>query len=162
MDQSWLSLIPFVIACGAAAVSGAVYPPGNWYRRLDLPRWTPPDWSFGVIWTVLYILIAWAGWRVGLRAPRGEAALPLGLWACQIALNTVWTPIFFGLRRPDAAVPVVVLLWLSVAAMLGSFLAIDALAGLAMIPYLLWVSVAAVLNIAVWRRNPRAHEIPAE
>ena len=66
--------------------------------------WTPPDWVFPVVWTTLYVLIAWAGWRVGLRAPLGEAALPLGLWACQIALNVLWTPVFFGLRRPDLAV----------------------------------------------------------
>jgi translocator protein len=162
MDQSWLSLIPFVIACAAAAVSGSVFPPGEWYRRLDLPSWTPPDWVFPVVWTILYVLIAWAGWRVGLRAPLGEAALPLGLWACQIALNVLWTPIFFGLRRPDAAVPVVVLLWISVAAMVGSFMTIDAWAGFAMIPYLLWVTIAAALTIAVWRRNPRAHEVPVE
>jgi translocator protein len=162
MDQSWLSLIPFIIACGAAAASGSAFPPGEWYRRLDLPSWTPPNWVFPVVWTTLYVLIAWAGWRVALRAPMGEAALPLGLWACQIGLNVLWTPVFFGLRRPDAAVPVVVLLWISVAAMVGSFMAIDAWAGFAMLPYLVWVTIAAALNIAVWRCNPRAHEIPAE
>lgn len=162
MDQSWLSLVPFAIACAAAAASGWAFPPGRWYRRLDLPGWTPPDWTFPVIWTVLYVLIAWAGWRVGLRAPTGAAALPLGLWACQIALNTLWSPVFFGLRRPDLAVPIVALLWITVAAMVGSFMGVDAWAGFAMIPYLLWVSLAAALNIAVWRRNPRANEVSTE
>ena len=161
MDQSWLSFIPFLIAVAAAGATGAAFPPGEWYRRLDRPSWTPPDWAFPVVWTILYLLIAWAGWRVGQRVPAGQAALPLGLWACQIALNTLWTPIFFGLHRPDRAVPVVVLLWLAVATMLGSFFGIDALAGLAVVPYLLWVSLAAVLNIAIWRRNPGAHRIEA-
>lgn len=159
MDQSWLSFIPFAIACAAAAATGVAFKPGDWYRRLDLPSWTPPDWMFPVAWTVLYVLIAWAGWRVGNRVPAGGAALPLGLWACQIALNALWTPIFFGKHRPDLAVPVIVALWLAVATMLGSFFSIDALAGLAVVPYLIWVSLAAVLNIAVWRRNPRAHEL---
>lgn len=162
MEQSWLFLIPFVVACFAAGFTGAAFQPGVWYKRLDKPWWTPPDWSFGAVWTVLYILIAWAGWRVGMRAGAGEATLPLGLWACQIALNALWTPVFFGLRRPDTAVPVVILLWLSVAAMLGSFLTVDLWAGLAMIPYLAWVTIAAALNISVWRRNPDANRIPAE
>lgn len=159
MQQTWLSLIPFLIAVGAAAATGTAFRPGRWYMQLEKPSWTPPDWSFGIAWAVLYILIAWAGWRVGLHAPQGQAALPLGLWACQIALNTLWTPIFFGQRRPDRAVPVIVLLWLTVATMLGAFFSIDALAGLATIPYLIWVSFAAVLNIAIWRKNPYAHEM---
>lgn len=159
MEQSWLSLIPFLVACGAAAAAASAFRPGPWYRRLDLPSWTPPDWVFPVVWAVLYLLIAWAAWRVGLRAQSGEAAMALGLWACQIALVTLWSPVFFGLHRPDLAVPVVVLLWLSVATMLGSFFSIDGLAGLAVVPYLIWISYAAVLNIAIWRRNPRAHLI---
>lgn len=158
----WLALIPYVVACMAAASTGMIFQPREWYRKLDRPPWTPPDWAFGAVWSVLYCLIAWAAWRVGLRAEAGAAALPLGLFACQITLNTLWSPIFFGLRRPDAAVPVVVLLWISVAAMMLSYFAVDFWAGLAMIPYLVWVTIASALNISVWRRNPKAHLIPAE
>jgi tryptophan-rich sensory protein len=161
MVPDLLALIPFVIACGAAASSGMAFPPGPWYRRLDRPPWTPPDWAFGVVWTVLYCLIAWAGWRVGLRAEAGAATLPLGLWACQLVLNSIWSPVFFGLRRPDAAVPIVLLLWIAVAAMVVSFLWVDTLAGIAMLPYLVWVTIASALNISVWRRNPGAHLIEA-
>ena len=162
MQQTWLSLIPFLVACAAAGASGAAFRPGDWYRRLDKPSWTPPDWVFPVAWTALYLLIAWAGWRVGLRAGTGEAAMALGLWACQIALNTLWPPLFFGLHRPERGLVVIVLLWLTVATMLGTFFSIDGLAGLAVVPYLLWVSYAAVLNIAIWQRNPHAHLIGAE
>ena len=155
MDQSWLSLIPFAIACAAAAFSGGAFPPGHWYRRLDLPSWTPPDWAFPVIWTTLYVLIAWAGWRVGLRAPMGEAALPLGLWACQIALNTLWTPVFFGLRNPHGARIVIGGLWVAVLAAMLSLWALDTVAGLLFLPYLVWVSYAAALNFWIAAHNPR-------
>lgn len=160
--ESWLALAPYVVACFAAASTGMAFQPGNWYRKLDRPTWTPPDWAFGAVWSVLYCLIAWAGWRVGLRSEAGEAALPLGLWACQLTLNTLWSPVFFGLRRPDAAIPVVILLWVAVAAMIVSFLQIDVIAGVAMLPYLAWVTIAAALNISVWRRNPQAHAVAAD
>lgn len=162
MSQDLVALVPYAVGCAAAASTGMAFRPGPWYRKLDRPSWTPPDWSFGLVWTVLYCLIAWAGWRVGLRAEAGAAALPLGLWACQLVLNAIWSPVFFGLRRPDAAVPIVLLLWVSVAAMTFSFFGVDFLAGLAMVPYLVWVSIAAALNISVSRRNPRAHRIAAE
>lgn len=158
----WLTLIPYVVACMAAGSTGMMFMPGAWYARLDRPSWTPPDWVFPVVWSVLYCLIAWAAWRVGLRAEAGAAALPLGMFAAQIVLNALWSPVFFGLRRPDAAIPVVVLLWLSVAGMVAAYWPVDMWAALAMVPYLVWCTIAAALNIAVWRRNPQAHAIPAE
>lgn len=154
MDESYISLVPFAVACAAAASTGMLFKPGEWYRGLEKPRWTPPDWSFGLVWTVLYCLIAWAGWRVGTRVETGAAALPLGLWACQIVLNAMWSPVFFGLRRPGAALPIIIALLIAVVAMTAVFIRIDPVAGVAMIPYAIWVAIAAALNVSIWRRNP--------
>ncbi|GIX08528.1 TspO/MBR family protein [Elioraea sp.] len=146
----------FLLACFAAATTGAVFRPGPWYDRLDKPSWTPPDWAFPVAWTLLYIAIGVAPWLVWRTAGFAGAALPLTVWAVQLALNAAWSWLFFGLRRMDLAFAEVVALWLSIALMIALFLPISVTAGLLMVPYLVWVSFAAVLNLAVWQRNKDA------
>lgn len=147
-------------ACTAAATTGAVFPPGKWYLTLDRPSWTPPNWLFPVAWTSLYIAMSVAAARV---APHPESGLPMALWGLQIALNTLWTPIFFGLRRFGGAIIVVLGLWTAVAATMITFWQIDPIAGWLFAPYLLWCTVASSLNIAMWRLNPNIQPIrPAE
>lgn len=143
----------FLAACGAAAATGALFQPGAWYDGLQKPSWTPRSWVFPVVWTTLYLLMAFAAARVALLPDNGQA---MAFWALQIALNTLWTPVFFGLHRMRAGFVVIVFLWLAVAATAYSFLQIDLLAGLALLPYLLWVSIASALNFTVWRMNPNA------
>ncbi|KHQ50706.1 tryptophan-rich sensory protein TspO [Mameliella alba] len=147
----WILFLIFLLACFAAGATGGMFPPGDWYRSLDKPRWTPPDWVFPVAWTTLYLLMAFAGARVALAPDNG---LALAFWALQIALNTLWTPVFFGLRRMRAGLVVLSALWLAVAACLVALWQVDAWAGLAFVPYLCWVSVAWALNLSVLRRNP--------
>jgi tryptophan-rich sensory protein len=91
---------------------------------------------------------AWLVWR-----ERGLRSRELGAWGVQLALNALWTPLFFGLRRPDLAFVEIVLLWLAVAATLTLFLRARRLAGLLLVPYLAWVSFAAALNAALWSAN---------
>lgn len=157
LDLAVLGL--FLLACFAAASTGALFRPGAWYDRLDKPAWTPPDWLFPVAWTVLYLMIALAPWLVWRRAGLAGAALPLAVWAVQLALNAAWSWLFFGLRRMDWAFAEVLALWLAIAAMIALFWPISPAAGLMMVPYLLWVSFAAALNFAVWQRN--RHEVGA-
>jgi tryptophan-rich sensory protein len=145
-----------LLACFAAATTGAVFRPGPWYDQLDKPSWTPPDWAFPVAWTLLYIAIGVAPWLVWREAGFTGAALPLAVWAVQLLLNAAWSWLFFGLRRMDLAFAEVLALWLSIAAMIALFLPISVTAGLLMIPYLVWVSFAAALNLAVWQRNKHA------
>lgn len=145
----------FLTACFAAGTTGAVFTPGEWYRRLDKPSWTPPNWVFPVTWTTLYLLMAFAGARVAILDDNAHA---MALWSLQIALNTLWTPIFFGLRRLRFAMGVISGLWLSVFATTLALFQLDMWAGLAFVPYLVWVTIAAALNFSVWRRNP---EVPA-
>lgn len=146
----WLFLT-FLAAAGAAAATGAMFEPGDWYKRLGKPNWTPPGWVFPVVWTTLYVAMAWAAMRVAQLPGSGQA---LAFWAVQIAFNTLWTPIFFGLHRMRAALIVLGLLWLAVLATMVAFWRLDWVAGLLFVPYLAWVSTAAALNLSVLRRNP--------
>jgi tryptophan-rich sensory protein len=148
--EFWLTFSVFLVACGAPAATGAMFQPGDWYRSLRKPSWTPPDWLFPVAWTTLYLLMAAAAARVALLPETGVA---LAFWAVQIAFNTLWTPVFFGLRKMGAGLAVLIVLWCAVAATLVAFWRLDLWAGLMFAPYLLWVTVAGALNFSVWRLN---------
>lgn len=149
--MDWMIFFVFLAAAGAAASTGMMFPPGDWYDSLDKPAWTPPNWLFPIAWTALYVAMAVAAARV---ATQPDSGLALAFWALQIALNAVWTPFFFGLRRMDLGFGVIVGLWLAVAATMALFFRIDDAAGWLFAPYLVWVSYASALNFAVWRRNP--------
>ncbi|KUF10016.1 tryptophan-rich sensory protein TspO [Pseudoponticoccus marisrubri] len=153
----WILFVIFLLACFAAGTTGAIFPPGPWYRDLSKPSWTPPDWLFPVAWTTLYICMAAAAARVAVT---DQAGLPMALWALQIALNALWTPVFFGLKQIKAGMAVLGALWLSVAATMVALWQVDALSGALFLPYLAWVSVAGALNGAVWRLNPDAANNP--
>ncbi|WP_439856702.1 tryptophan-rich sensory protein TspO [Pseudomonas syringae] len=140
----------FLLACCAAGATGIIFKPGAWYESLEKPSFTPPDWAFPVAWTTIYLLLAWAGYRLTL-IPGSESVL--ALWAAQIALNTLWTPVFFGANRLVAAMVILVLLWIVVAAMIVMALQLDIITGLILFPYLVWLSVAAALNFSILRHN---------
>ena len=152
--SSLFALLAFVAACFLAAIPGAVFRPGGWYERLVKPRWRPPNWLFAPIWTVLYLTIAASGWLVWREAGIAGAALPLEIFALQLLLNAAWTPLFFGLHRPDLAFLEIIVLWISILATIALFYPIHSGAALLLVPYLAWVSFAAALNFAVWRLNP--------
>lgn len=143
----------FLCACVAAGATGAMFPTGQWYRGLSKPGWTPPDWLFPVAWTVLYLCMSYAAARV---AGLPGAGIALALWSLQIALNTLWTPIFFGLQRIKAGLVVLIFLWLAVAACMVAMWSLDWVAGLLFVPYLAWVTTAGALNYSVMRLNPEA------
>ena len=141
----------FMLACCAAGATGALFGPGAWYKSLDKPWFTPPDWVFPVAWTSIYLLISFAGARLAVIDGNGYA---MAFWAAQAALSTLWTPMFFGLRRLKGALLVMVPLWLSVLGCTWANFQLDFLSGLAFMPYLIWVTVAFALNASVWRLNP--------
>ncbi|MDJ0639036.1 MAG: TspO/MBR family protein [Paracoccaceae bacterium] len=147
----WFYFAIFLAACAAAGVTGGMFPPGPWYRELKKPDWTPPDWLFPVAWSILYLCMAGAAARVAVLP---GSSLALALWALQIALNTLWTPIFFGLQRIRAGMAVLVGLWIAVAACMIAMFQVDWIAGLLFLPYLAWVSTAGALNYQVMVLNP--------
>jgi len=149
--MDFLLFLIFLAACFSAGATGALFPPGPWYENLKKPSWTPPNWLFPVAWTTLYLLMSFAGARVAGEAGSGYA---MAFWALQIALNALWTPVFFGLRRLNQAIPILGLLWIAVAGCMITHWSIDTWAGLAFVPYLVWVTVAGALNISVARMNP--------
>lgn len=146
----WLSFCIFLAACLGAGVTGGLFPPGAWYRRLNKPSWTPPDWVFPVTWMVLYVCMALAGARAAMQP---DNAIAMAFWAMQIAFNGLWTPVFFGLKRIRLGMAVVIGLWFAVLCALLALWQVDTLAGVLFIPYLIWVTIAAALNAEVWRMN---------
>ena len=150
---SLLALLGFVAACFGAALTGAFFRPGEWYERLVKPSWRPPNRLFAPVWTALYFTIAISGWLVWREAGFSGAGPALVVYAVQLVLNAAWTPIFFGLRRPDLGFLHIVLVWVSIVATILLFYPVHAGAALLLLPYLLWVSFAAALNFAVWRLN---------
>jgi translocator protein len=129
---------------------GAVLGPDAWYAALAKPSWSPPSWVFAPVWTTLYLMMGVAAWLVWRTQGGGTA---LVLWGVQLALNAAWTPLFFGLHRPDLAFAEIVTLWLFLLATVVACWRASATAGLLLIPYLAWVSFAAALNLAIWRLN---------
>lgn len=147
----WILFAIFLAACFAAGSTGGLFPPGAWYRQLDKPPWTPPDWVFPVTWTTLYLCMATSGARVALMP---DNAIAMALWSLQIALNGLWTPVFFGLKNLRLGLIVLIALWLSVAATMLALWSMDWIAGALFVPYLVWVTIAGALNTSVMRRNP--------
>jgi len=153
-----LMLAAFTLIAFAAALPGAILRPGAWYRGLDKPSWRPPDWLFAPVWTFLYATIALAGWLVWREAGMQGAVLPLTAYMVQLVLNASWSPIFFGLHRPDLAFFEIIVLWIAVVSTIFLFYPVHAGAALLLLPYLAWVSFAAVLNGSIWQRNPAPGE----
>lgn len=147
----------YLAACVAPAMTGSLFPPGAWYQAMRKPSWTPPNWVFPVAWTTLYLLMSAAAARASGFA---GSEVGLALWSVQIAFNTLWTPVFFCLRRMKLALFVLGALWLAVAATMVASFQVDAWAGAMFVPYLVWVTVALALNLSVVRLNP-GHVAPS-
>lgn len=148
-----LALIGFVGLCllvgaaGGTITSRAMH---GWYGALHRPPGTPPNWTFGLVWTVLYVLIGVAAWLIWRRQ---GASRPLRLWGWQLAANALWVPAFFGLHSPGLAMGVIVVLLALLGVTIRSFLAVRRLAALLLAPYLLWSLYAAYLNAGFWVLN---------
>ncbi|MGQ0581664.1 MAG: TspO/MBR family protein [Reyranella sp.] len=150
------ALVLFVGLClGIGALGAAVTATSvkTWYAALAKPSFNPPNAVFGPVWTVLYVLMAIAAWRVWRTADRDTARGPLTLFALQLAINLGWSVTFFGLERIGPAVAVVVVLELAVVATALAFRPIDRIAAWLLVPYVAWVGFATILNIAIWRLN---------
>jgi len=127
---------------------------GPWYYGLRQPRWKPPDWLFGPVWTVIFLLMGLSFVRAWEHLPTvGERARLFGIFAINAGLNTIWSLLFFGKQRPDLALIEIVPFLGSLVLMIATVAPLDRLAALALVPYLCWVTFAGVLNIAIVQRN---------
>lgn len=138
------------IAVALAALTGAFFSPGAWYAQLNQPVGTPPDIAFPIAWTLLYIAMAIAAWRVWRAVGVGGA---LVLFFAQLVLNALWMPIAFGAHALAWALLLIVALWITLAATLAAFWRADRIAGLLLAPYLVWVSYAVYLNAGLLTLN---------
>jgi len=144
------SLWIFIVAVAIAALPGVLVGPDAWYAALNKPWFNPPNWIFGPVWSVLYVLIAVAAWRVFRRRGLDGAVV---LWIVQLAVNASWSFVFFGAHALGLAV-VDVLVLLVLAAMTAlAFLRRDRTAGRLMVPYVCWVAFASLLAISLYRLN---------
>lgn len=148
-----MSAIIIAILVLATASTGAMFKPGEWYQELRRPSWTPPNWAFPLVWSILYIAIGVAGWLVWEAQGMGLAMM---LWLAQLILNAAWSWLFFGRKRMDLAFVDVCLLFLAVVAFMLAAAPVSQTAALLFLPYAAWVATAATLNRAVWRLNPGA------
>ncbi len=150
---NWLALAGWLLACFAASSLGAFFGPGEWYASLRKPAWNPPGWVFGPVWTVLYTMMAVSAWLVWRQGGWSRQRKPLLIFLGQLALNALWTPLFFGLHRPGLAFGEIILLWLAILATWRAFRLVHRGAAWLLVPYLAWVSFAAALNFTLWRMN---------
>ncbi len=141
----------FLASLGAVVTADAA---ARFYLQLDRPRWAPPAWLFGPMWSLLYVLMGVAAYRVWRQDGWDGARLELGLYVGQLVLNAAWSWFFFVRRTGLGSTIEAAMLWAGVAATLVAFWQRDLLAGLLFVPYLAWVTVATALTISVWRRNP--------
>jgi tryptophan-rich sensory protein len=151
-----IGLVASFAATFAAAAVGSrstMSSVNGWYADLRKPNWVPSGRTIGLVWSTLYVLMAIAGWLVW-REQGLDAWLPLALFGLQLALNALWSVLFFGRRKPGTAFVEIWLLWAAILATLVSFWTVSPLAGLLLVPYLAWVTFAGNLNRVVWRMNP--------
>ncbi|HME12411.1 MAG TPA: tryptophan-rich sensory protein [Candidatus Acidoferrum sp.] len=159
LSGKWPSLLVFLLLCyGVAATASLLTRPAirTWYVALARPAWAPPNWAFPVVWTFLYACMAVAGWLIWNRPSSATRTVALLLFAAQLALNFLWSPVFFTWHRIAAGVVVIAALWLLILFFLLSVWNLHRLAALLFVPYLLWVTVAAALNFSIWHLNPVA------
>lgn len=126
----------------------------DWYPTLAKPFFNPPAWVFGPVWTALYLMMGVAAFLVWQKGTDRDLVLTgLTLFAVQLALNGLWSVIFFGMRLPGYAFAEIILLWVAIVATLVWFWRSAPAAGFLMAPYLAWVTFAAILNGSIWVLN---------
>ncbi len=139
-------------AIGAVATQSSV---ATWYKTLEKPAFTPPNWLFGPAWITLYTLMGIAAWLVWRKGGFSDPAVRVALiaYGVQLLINTAWSPVFFGARMPGAGLVVIVALLVAIVVTIYFFAQHSPAAAWLMVPYLLWVCYATALNFEIWRLN---------
>lgn len=149
--MSRAAITPFLLlVVGGGLLIGFLTAPGPWYAALAKPAFNPPNWLFAPVWTILYVMIAIAGWRIRQREHDGTA---MKLWWAQLVLNFAWSPTFFALHSIGLALTIIVALLLVILAFIAMALKVDRLAAWLFVPYAVWVAFATLLNGSIWILN---------
>lgn len=126
----------------------------TWYVNITKPLLTPPGWLFGPVWVVLYAMMGTAAylvWEKGLH--KKEVRIALVMFIVQLAFNSAWSLLFFGLQSPGWALIDITLLWFVILATIVLFMRVSRVAAWLLVPYILWVTFAASLNYSIWVMN---------
>lgn len=141
------SLLFFLIGVMGAGLSiGVLTAPGDWYAALQKPWFNPPNWVFGPVWTLLYLGIAYVGWRLWQQE---NQRILRQLWMLQMGLNLLWSPAFFVAQMPNLALLIMVMLLGTIFVFERRAWQSDRLSAVLLLPYLAWVSFATALNAAI-------------
>jgi tryptophan-rich sensory protein len=147
----------FVLVCLIAGAIGSFFTfPSiqGWYSTLNKPSFNPPNWVFGPVWTLLYILMGIAAYLVYEKGfNQKKVRIALASFDVQLLLNVLWSFLFFGLHSPVYGLLCIIALWFSIALTMAKFYEISRTAGLLFVPYILWVSFASILNLSIWMLN---------
>jgi tryptophan-rich sensory protein len=144
----------FLTFCAAAVGGIASADAGTFYGELVRPAWTPPGWLFAPVWSFLYAAMAVSAWLVWRARGFRESAPALILYILQLAVNALWTWLFFAWRLGGIALADALLLLVLVLAMIFSFRRTSIIAALLLVPYLVWVGYASILTLYLWKLNP--------
>lgn len=153
-----MKLVLSLAVCQIAGALGSLFTArsiATWYVILKKPVFTPPNWVFAPVWLTLFVLMGVAAflvWHKGLKNPQPRRALMI--FSTQLALNILWSGVFFGLQSPLAGLVVIIILWAAILLTILSFLKVSRPAGLLLVPYLVWVSAATALNASIFVMNP--------
>jgi len=155
----FVRLIAAIAVCQAAGAIGGLATAssvGTWYAGLQKSSLNPPPGVFGPVWTTLYTLMGislYRAWMQARRAEDDEARASFTPFWTQLALNTAWSLVFFGLKQPLGALLTLIALLLGIIATIRSFGRVDRAAGWLLVPYAIWVAFAGYLNASVWWLN---------
>lgn len=150
MNRYVFLILFLVLVAGGGLILGFLTAPGEWYSGLTKAAFNPPNWLFAPVWMTLYVLIAVAGWRL---FERDRAGWPMKLWWGQLALNFLWSPVFFAAHRIGAALAVILLLLAVILAFIATTWWQDRVAAWLFIPYAAWIAFASALNVSVFALN---------
>lgn len=139
-------LLFLIMVIGGGIAIGTLTTPGEWYGGLQKPLFNPPNWIFAPVWTALYLIIAYVGWRVWHH--EDQASL-IRLWVVQMSLNFLWSPVFFAAQKPALALAIIFCLLLAIGVFIRAAWRPDRLSALLFVPYIAWVGFASALNVAI-------------
>jgi translocator protein len=155
--NKFLKILTLILVCELVGIAGSIFTISSiptWYASLVKPYFSPPNWLFGPVWTTLYAFMgisAFLIWEKGLK--KKEVKDALRIFAIQLFLNAIWTPVFFGAKQLFIAFIIIVLMWNFILMTILKFKKIDKTASFLLIPYLLWVTFATILNFSLWYLN---------
>jgi tryptophan-rich sensory protein len=153
----YTKLLVSIAVCQLAGIIGSVTTLGSitiWYTTLNKPSFAPPNWLFGPVWITLYLLMGislYLIWSKGLQ--KKEVKIGIALFAIQLFLNAIWSPVFFGMHALQLSFYIILAMWFFIFLTIVKFYSISKPAAYLLIPYIGWVSIATVLNYFVWILN---------